>query len=136
MTRPLRVTYFKAHLENKPGALLQVMKELKAKNLGLRGLWGYATDQTTADLFVVPKDPKKLRTLWASSGRLKEEGIGFCVQGTDRTGALNKNLEALSLAGVNIECLDAISVGKQYTSFIWVEPKDIEKAEKVLRSKR
>lgn len=135
MTRTLRVRYFKAHLENKPGALLQVMKELKEKNLGLRGLWGYASNHTTADLYVVPKDPQKLRSLWASSGRLKEEGIGFYVRGTDRTGALNRNLEALSLAGVNIDCIDALSVGKQFASFIWVEPKDIEKAEKVLRSK-
>lgn len=135
MTRPQRVTYFKAHLENKPGALLQIMKELKAKNLGLRGLWGYASNHTTGELYVVPKDPRKLRTLWASSGRLKEEGIGFCVRGTDRTGALNKSLETLSLAGVNIDCIDAVSVGRQFTAFIWVDLKDIDKAATILKAK-
>ena len=108
------------------------MKGLKAKNLRLRGLWGYASNQTIADLYVVPKDPQELRKLRASSGRLKEEGIGFCLQGTVRTGALNKSLEALSLAGVNIDCIDAVSVGNRFTSFIWVEPMDIERAAKVL----
>ncbi len=135
MTRPMRVRYFKAHLENKPGALLQIMKELKAKDLGLRGLWGYASNHTTADLYVVPKDPQKLRALWSSSGRLKEEGVGYFLRGTDRTGALNKYLEALSLAGINIDCIDAVSIGNQFASFIWVEPKDIDKADKVLHSK-
>lgn len=135
MTRVQHVRYFKIHLENKPGSLLRIMQQLKAKNLGLRGLWGYATDGPSAELYVVPKDPEKLRSLWTASGILKEEGVGFWFRGVDRTGALNKSLEALALAGVNIDCVDAVSAGGQFSSFIWISPGDIDKAAKALKIK-
>ena len=133
MTRAQRVRYFKIHLENKPGSLLRIMQQLKAKNLGLRGLWGYATDGPSAELYVVPKDPEKLRNLWTASGILEEEGVGFWFRGVDRTGALNRSLEALALAGVNIDCVDAVAAGGHFSSFIWISPADIDKAAKALK---
>jgi hypothetical protein len=135
MARTERVRYFKAHLENKPGSLLELMRQLKAKNLGLRGLWGYASDGSTAEVYVVPKSPEKLRKLWTAAGLLQEEGVGFWLKGIDRTGALNKSLEALAEAGVNIDCVDAVSVGRQFGSFIWVDPSNIEKAALALKAK-
>jgi hypothetical protein len=128
MIRARRVRFFKVHLANKPGKLLAITKQLKEHNLGLCGLWGYATSGPTAELYVVPKDPNKLRSLWSSEGILKEEGVGFWLTGPNRTGALNKSLDLLSRAGVNIESIDAICVGKEFGSFIWVDPSDIEKA--------
>ena len=135
MTRVQRVRYFKTHLENKPGSLLRIVQQLKARNLGLRGLWGYATNGSSAELYVVPKDPEKLRSLWTASGILQEEGVGFWFRGVDRTGALNKSLEALAVAGVNIDCVDAVSAGGHYSSFIWVDPGDMDKAAKALKIK-
>lgn len=132
MTRARRVRFFKAHLVNKPGTLFALTRRLKEQKLALCGLWGYSTSGSTAELYVVPKDPNKLRSLWSSEGILKEEGVGLWLTGTNRTGALNKSLEALFRAGVNIESIDAICVGKEYGSFIWVDPSDIEKAAKAL----
>jgi hypothetical protein len=37
MAKAKLVTYFKSALEDKPGALLAVAKDLKSKNLGQRG---------------------------------------------------------------------------------------------------
>lgn len=128
MTRARRVRFFKAHIANKPGALLAITKRLKEKNVGLCGLWGYAASGLTAELYAVPKEPNKLRSLWSSEGILKEEGVGLWLTGANRAGALNKSLDALARAGVNIESIDAICVGKEYGSFIWVAPSDIEKA--------
>jgi hypothetical protein len=132
MTRARRVRFFKAHIANKPGTLLAVTRRLKENNIGLCGLWGYATSRSTAELYAVPKEPNKLRALWSFEGILKEEGVGLWLTGTNRTGALNKSLDALFRAGVNIESVDAICVGKEYGSFIWVGPGDIEKAAKSL----
>lgn len=132
MAKPQRATYFKANLEDKPGALLAVMKDLKAGNLGLTGLWGFATSPGNAELHVVAKNPDKLRDAWKSSGKLAEEGTGFWVKGADKTGVLVKTLEALANAGVNITAIDAIAVGGRYGSFIWVNPADVEKAAKAL----
>lgn len=135
MPRPQRVRYFKAHLENKPGTLLQLMRQLKAENLGLNGLWGYASNGSSAEVYVVPKSPERLRKLWTAAGILEEEGVGFWLKGADRTGVLNKSLEALSEAGVNIDCIDAVSVGGQFGSFIWVDPNNIDKAAQALKAK-
>ncbi|MBI4428746.1 MAG: hypothetical protein HY562_06470 [Ignavibacteriales bacterium] len=132
MATPLRTTYFKANLEDKPGALLAVLKELKAKNLGLSGLWGFSTSEGKAELYVTAKNPDKIRAAWKSSGILAEEGTGFWVKGTDKTGALLGVLEAIARAGVNIIAIDAVAVSGKFGSFVWVKPEDVERAAKAL----
>ena len=134
MTRSRRVRFFRAQIANKPGALLAITRRLKQKNVGLCGLWGYATSGSTAELYAVPKEPNKLRSLWSSEKILKEEGVGLWLTGANRIGALHKSLDALFRAGVNIESIDAICVGKEYGSFVWVDPSDIEKAAEVLNA--
>jgi hypothetical protein len=111
------------------------MSELKAKNIGLSGLWGFATQGEKAELYVVPKNPDALRKLWSTPGVIADEGTGFLLRGEDRTGALNKNLQALADAGVNIDAIDAIAVSGRFGSFLWVAPADIDKAAKALGAK-
>jgi prephenate dehydratase len=135
MAKIERGIYFKANLEDKPGALLKVMQDLKAKNIALSGLWGFATSQGKAQLYVIPKNPEKLRDAWKASGLLAEEGTGSWIKGADRTGALNKSLEALSRAGVNIGAIHAISVGGKFGSFLWVKAGDVKKAAEALGAK-
>ena len=135
MAKPQRVTYFKANLEDKPGALLAVMQDLKSKNLGLTGLWGFATQPGQAQLYVIAKNPDKVRNAWKASGMLAEEGTGFFLKGTDKTGVLVKTLDAVASAGVNIVAIDGIAVGGRYGSFIWVAPADVEKAAQALGAK-
>lgn len=128
MARAQRVTCFKIALEDKPGALLAVTKELKAKNLNIVGLSGRATQAGQADLYVVARNPGKLRDLWKPTGRIIQEGTGFLVKGADKTGALIKTLEALAGAGVNISATEAIAAAGTYGVLIWVGEQDIEKA--------
>lgn len=135
MAKPQRATYFKANLEDKPGALLTVLKELKSKNLGLSGLWGYSTSEGKAELYVVTKNPDKIRNAWKASGFLAEEGTGFWVKGTDKTGALLGTLEGLADSGVNIIAIDAVAVGGKFGSFVWVKPEDVERAARALGAK-
>ncbi len=127
-----RITYMKAHLEDRPGALLQVMEDLKSRNIALLSAWGFATREGRAELFVIPKAPDKLRALWKQSGTLVEEGVGFLVKGTDRTGALVKTLETVSAAGINLTAVHAIAVAGKYGSFLWVAPGDVEKMAEAL----
>ena len=135
MAKAQRLTYFKAKLEDKPGALLAVLQGFKSKNVGLVGLWGFATFEGKADLFVSGKSPQKVRTVLEASGTLIEEGTGFLLKGTDKTGALLKTLQALAAENVNITALDAVAVGGKFGSFIWVAPADIEKTAKILGAK-
>jgi prephenate dehydratase len=135
MPKPERVTFFKASLTDQPGALLAVAQELKSKNLSLSGLWGYSVRDGRADLFVVPKNPEKLRAAWNATGRSFEEGTGFFLKGADRPGALVKALDALAEAGINITALHAIAVGGNFGSFLWVSPADVDRTVKALGTK-
>jgi hypothetical protein len=121
-----------ADLEDKPGSLLRIMQDLKARNIGLAGLWGFGTREGKAKLYIVPVDPDELRDAWIAAGLLSGEGTGFFVTGEDRTGALNESLEALSNAGINIDAIDAVSVGSQFGSYIWVNASIVEKAASTL----
>jgi len=130
MANAERVKYFLANVKDKPGALLKIMRDLKEKDIGLAGLWGFGTAAGKAQVYVVPKNPARLRYAWKTSGLLADEGWGFFVKGADRTGALLPTLEALANSGINIMAIDAISVAGKYGSFIWVDKKDVSKAEK------
>jgi hypothetical protein len=135
MTKVLRVNFFKIKLNDKPGALLEVMQELKAKGIGLACLWGYAKPDGNADLIIVPKNPDKIKILWKPPVRETEEGTGFFIKGADRTGVLVKTLEALANAGINLKAMNAIAAAGNYGSVIWVDAADIEKAAQVLGAK-
>jgi hypothetical protein len=125
MAKPQRVVYFKSSIEDKPGALLSIAKDLKSKNLGLVGLLGYGAAPGRAEDYVIPKNADKLRDAWKASGITFEEGTGFFLKGADKTGALVKSLEAI--VGIS-----AIAVKGQYGSFLWVAQSDVEKTAQAL----
>lgn len=135
MASAQRVTCLKARIEDKPGALLTVLRNLKGKNLGLKGLWASTTEAGWSDVYVIPKNPEKVRNYWKSSSLLAEEGTAFFVKGDDKTGALVKMLEAVSQADINLVRTDALTVGGKYGTFIMVAPGDADKMAKVIAAK-
>ena len=134
MAKAKRVTYFKTKLENKPGALLALAKDLQAKKAGLIALKGMAHGDV-GEILVVAKDPEKLRETWSASGILAEEGIAFFLDGADKTGALVDSLNALAGAGVNIAAIEAVTAGASFGAIFWVSPEDLDKATQVLGAK-
>ncbi len=134
MATTKRVTYFKAKVEDKPGALLALAKNLKTKNLGLVSLKGVGL-AGQGDILVVTKSPDDLRNEWKAMGALVEEGTAFFLSGEDKTGALLTSLEALANAGVNIVATEAIAVGGRYGAILWVAPSDMEKTAQALGAK-
>lgn len=135
MAKPQRVTYFKVNLEDRAGSLLGIAQDLKSKKIGLVGLGGQGTQGGQAEVYLIAKDPDKLRNSWKSSGMTFEEGTGFFVKGEDRTGALVTPLDALAKAGVNIVKSEAMGVGGHYGLFIRVAPADVEKTAQALKAK-
>jgi hypothetical protein len=135
MARPKVVTFFKTTLEDKPGMVLAVAKELKSKNLGLLALWAHSAQLGQGELYCIPKNPDKFRSAYKPSGMQIEEGIGLFLKGTDRTGALVKTLETIAKEGVNIMAMYAIAAGDNYGVFIRVAPTDVEKAAKAVGAK-
>jgi hypothetical protein len=129
-----RVAYFKAKIEDKPGALLALAKDLKAKKLDLVALKG-VSQGTQGEILVFAKSPDKLRAAWNATGTLTEEGVAFFLSGEDKTGALIETLEAVASAGVNIAATEAIAVGGKYGAILWVSPEDLDKTAKALGAK-
>jgi hypothetical protein len=134
MATAKRVTYFKAKIEDKPGALYDFAKDLRAKDIGLLSLKGISQG-THGEILVVAKSPDKLRTAWTAAGVLVEEGTAFYLSGVDKIGALQSDLDALSKAGVNIVATEAVAAGRSYGAVLWVDPADLEKTAKALGAK-
>jgi hypothetical protein len=134
MATAKRVTYFKARIEDKPGSLYDLVKNLKAKDLGLLSLKGISQG-TQGEILVVAKSPDKLRTAWTAAGLLTEEGTAFYLSGVDKTGALNVDLDAIAKAGINVVATEAVAAGRSYGAILWVDPADVEKTAKVLGAK-
>ena len=130
MAKSQRVTFFKIDIEDKPGALLAVAKDLKSRNVGLAGL-----EARPAGVYLFAKNAEKLRDALKASSVTFEEGIGFFVKGADKTGALVKSLEAIAQASINIMAIDAIAVSGNYGSIIRVAPPDVDKTATALSAK-
>ena len=128
-----RITYFKAKVEDKPGALLALLKNLKAKNIGLVSLKGVGQGEQ-GDILVIAKNPDDLRNEWKTAGNLVEEGTVFFLSGQDKTGALLASLEAIAKAGVNVVATEAVAVGGRYGAILWVDPADLEKTAQALKA--
>lgn len=135
MAKAQRVQYVMATVDDRPGTLLKLMQDLKARNISLSGLWGFGTRDGKAQVYVVAKSPEKVKNAWRASGQVAEEGTAFFTKGTDRAGALLKTLEALANAGINVRAIHAVAVGGRYGSFLWIDPSDVEKAAKALEAR-
>ncbi|HCA81508.1 MAG TPA: hypothetical protein DEP53_17390 [Bacteroidetes bacterium] len=134
MAKAKRLAYFKANIDDKPGALLALTKDLKGKKLDLIALKGVA-QAGQGEILVIAKSPDKLRDAWKASGALVEEGTVFFLSGTDTTGALVTSLDAIAKAGVNLVATEALGVGGKFGAVIWVSPEDLDKTAQALGAK-
>lgn len=134
MAQARKVAYFKTRLENKPGALLALLKDLQEKKLGLVALKGMAHGDS-GEILVVAKNPEKLAEAWKAAGILAEEGSAFFLGGSDETGALVGSLDALAKAGINVAATEAIAAGTSFGTILWVAPEDLDKTAQALGAK-
>jgi len=134
MATAKRLAYFKAKIDDKPGALLALAKDLKEKKLDLIALKGVG-QAGQGEILVIAKSPDKLREAWKASGALVEEGTVFFLSGTDTTGALVTSLDAIATAGVNLVATEALAVGGKFGAVLWVSPEDLDKTAQALGAK-
>ena len=135
MAKAQRITAFTMSLEDRPGSLLEVMTMLKEKNVNLLGTWGYSMGPGQAEVIFVGDDAEKLRAALSASGKTFTERSGFFSKGADKVGALLESLQAVSDAGLNLDAVNAISIGKEYGVFFWVKEEDADRTEEVLGKK-
>jgi hypothetical protein len=130
-----KAEYFKVMVPNRPGASAKVFNALSEARINLLAFSGFPR-AGRAQLDLVPENgaafKKTLQKAGISIGKGK---VVFLVRGGDRPGEAWKVGGKLSKAKINITAMHAvIAGGRRYGAILWVKPKDVAKAAKVLRA--
>jgi hypothetical protein len=125
------VQYYVTQVSDKAGEAARVLTALRG--VSLLAFTGFPSSRK-AQLDFVPEDALAF-TMAAKQAKLKvkvKKG-GFLVQGDDRVGAVADVLQKLADAKVNVTAIDAVAAGMgRWGAILWVKPKDVAKANKVL----
>jgi hypothetical protein len=128
-----RVQYFHTEVSDKPGEGLKVLNALRGEAVNLSGFVAFPKGRR-AQLDFVPTDQAAFKTA-AKKAKVRLIGpkTAFLIQGDERIGAIADTVAKLSRAGINITALHAaIAGGGRYGAILWVKPRDVNKAAKVL----
>lgn len=129
-----RAGCFFLDVEDRPGALAQFARQLRDAKINLKGLWGYSSGQGRGKIACVPQNSGKFLEGVKKLGLTTTQGVAFHVSGVDKAGALCGVLDGLEKAGINVQVLDAIGFGGRFGAYVWVDPKDVDGAGRVLNA--
>jgi hypothetical protein len=118
---------------DKPGEGLKVLNALRDEAVNLLAFVAFPKGRR-AQLDFVTTGQAAFKTA-AKKANLRFIGpkTAFLIQGDDRIGAIADTVAKLSGAGINITALQAVIAGAgRYGAILWVKPRDVNKAAKVL----
>src|SRR5215510_12969805 len=126
------VDYFYVTVPNKSGEGARLLDALRAEGVNLLAFSAFPEGRKSQADFI-PEDSAAFRRAakkakWKLTGPKKV----FLLQGDDRVGVLADIAGALGAAKINITAVDAISVHGRYVALLWVEPKNVKKAQRAL----
>jgi hypothetical protein len=128
-----RVEYFYVMVPNKPGEGVRYLAALKDAGINLLAFSGFPEGRGS-QLDFVPADAAAFRQ-FARSAKWKVTGPkrAFLIAGDDRAGAIADVHAKLAAANVNVTAIDAVCGGSgRYGAILWVAPRDVSKAAKLL----
>jgi len=128
-----RVDCFFWKVEDKTGVLAQFARRLRDEKINRRGLWGYTNNLGNGRIGCVPQNSKKFLDSAKRLGLTTVQRTALHVSGPDKVGSLCKVLDVLEAAGVNIDTIDGMGFSGRFGAYIWLDPKDVEKAAKALK---
>jgi len=129
-----RVDCFFLDVEDRPGVVAQLARQLRDAKINLKGLWGWGAGEGKARIVCVPQNNKKFMEGARRLGLMTTQGVAFYVSGADKVGALCNVLDSLGQAGVNIKVVDAMGFSGRFGAYIWVDPTSVESAGRVLKA--
>jgi hypothetical protein len=131
-----KVEHFSTIVPNRPGQAFRVLSTLVSAGVDLLACSGTPRGRH-AEIEVVPDDRAKLRAAARRAGlEFEARKTGYLIRGTDRPGALAGHLAKLAAQHINVTGIDALTAGKgRWGAIVWVEPRDVAKATRVLRAK-
>jgi prephenate dehydratase len=131
-----KVDYFSLSVPDVPGQTFKVLATLVSAGINLLACTGFPRGRR-AQIDVVPDDTRKFNVAVRKAKLpFNPKKTGFLIQGDDRPGALADHLERLAEKGINVTAVDGLSAGKgRWGAILWVKPKDIARAGRVLRAR-
>lgn len=131
-----KITVFRAEVDNRAGALAELLEALKAAKGSLDVVMGYRVpgQHERAVIEVWPVSGKKLSQAAESVGLKPSETPTLLVLGDDRPGLGRAMARALADAGINLVFLVAQVVGRRYSAVFGFESAaDAERAAGLLK---
>lgn len=113
-----KITLWRREIDDRPGALAEVLAPVAAAGTSLRVLMGYRypEPQGQAAVELAPVTGRKAVAAAQAAG-LAASSIGaLLVEGDDRPGLGSTLSEAISGAGLNLHFLMALVVGRRYVA--------------------
>jgi hypothetical protein len=128
-----KVQYGYVMVPNRPGQGAKILAELQKAGIDLLAYTGFP-GRKGAQIDLVTRDMAGLKRVARKNGwRLSAVKKGFLIQGTDRIGAVHRNLAKLAARKVNVVAADAVAAGQgRYGMILWVRPKDYARAARAL----
>jgi hypothetical protein len=132
-----KVDYFYTMIPNRPGQGAKVMGGLAAKGVDLLAFSCFPVGRGAAQLDLMPADSALLKRVAKSLDiKLAKKKTGFLYQGDDRVGAMQKTLDTLAAAKINVIACDAVTSGKgRFGAIFWVKQEAVAKTAKLLGAK-
>jgi hypothetical protein len=118
-----KITVFRTEVENRAGALAQLLEALTAARGSLDVVMGYRVpgQHERAVIEVWPVSGKKISQAAESVGLKPSETPTLLVLGDDKPGLGNAMAQALADAGINLVFLVAQVVGRRYSAVFGFE---------------
>lgn len=130
-----KTAYFVMDVADKPGEAARILQVLSRSGVNLLAFSGFPRGRRS-QLDFVPEDLASFRkAVTRAKLKMQPKKLGFLVQGEDRPGAVAEVLQKLADAKINVTAVDAVSAGGgRYGAILWVKPKDLRRAAKVLKA--
>ena len=128
-----RVDYFYVQVPHKPGEGARALGTLRDAGVNLLAFSGFPEGRG-AQMDFVPEDSAAFRgaakkAKWKVTGPKK----AFLLGGDDRPGVVADVMQKLADAKINVTAIDAACAGGgRYGAILWVAPRDVARAAKVL----
>jgi hypothetical protein len=132
--RVKKVSYCYPIVPNRAGQGARVLSELTSAGVDLLAYSGFPVGGGRSQLDLVVDDMAALRRVARRNGwRLSKVKKGFLIQGSDRVGAVNRHLQKLADAKINVIAADGVAAGQgRYGMILWVRPRDYARAARAL----
>jgi hypothetical protein len=124
--------YFKMTVPDRPGEGARALGMLRDAGINLLAFSGFPRNRRGQLDFVVSDAAAFKAAAKRSKLPIKGPKVCFLVDGDDRPGAIADLASRLAEAKINITALDAVCVGDRYGALLWVKPRDVKKAAKLL----